>query len=110
LQAKQAVKIKLEIDKKSSSANLIFPNCFFRNQVQINRGIETYVLAFLTHIILAIHRWCNLPFSQFGIFPEDRARTGSTISSAVLYKMDCSTGWGVSKFGRTFSNLGTFCQ
>ena len=38
LQATQAVKIQFEIDWKSSSSNLIFPNWFFRNQVQINRG------------------------------------------------------------------------
>ena len=39
LQATQAVKIQFEIDKKSSLLNLIFPNWFFWNQVQINRGL-----------------------------------------------------------------------
>ena len=37
--ATQAVKIKFEIDKTSSSSNVIFQIRFFQNQVQINRGI-----------------------------------------------------------------------
>ena len=37
-QTTQAVKIKFKIDEKSSLSNWIFPNWFFRHQVEINRG------------------------------------------------------------------------
>ena len=50
LQATQAVKIKLEIDKKSSSSHLIFQTRFFKNQVLINRG-NGVNLIFLTDLI-----------------------------------------------------------
>ena len=40
LQATQAVKIKFEIDQKSSSANLTFQTRFFKDQAQINMGFD----------------------------------------------------------------------
>ena len=47
LQATQAVKIKFEIDKKSCSSNWIFQTGFFKNQVQINRDLESLIKVFL---------------------------------------------------------------
>ena len=42
LQATQAVKIKIEIDKKSSSSNLIIQTPFLKNQVQINIVVQVH--------------------------------------------------------------------
>ena len=43
LQATRTVKIKFEIDKRSSSSNLIFQTQIFKIQVQINRGTHNKI-------------------------------------------------------------------
>ena len=42
LQATQAVKINVKLDKKISSSNLIFQTQFFKNPVQMNRNNEQW--------------------------------------------------------------------
>ena len=42
--------------------------------------------------------------------PVDLAKIGSTISSADWNKIDCSTGWGVLKLGKTSLNLGNLSK